>query len=146
MKFLKSFVLVFLLLAAIGAVSSAWASLHDEETVDIQGQAATLMVDVQTGAEGDAALTLGDNLAPGDSGSAPITIVNEGSIPGEVCAEIEGDLPSYLSATLDPPCWIPVGASEQTTVNLNWEVLDEDLGTGGQTFELSVHVTIRQVE
>jgi hypothetical protein len=143
-KFLRTFLVVFLLLAAIGAVSSAWASLHDEETIGVSGQAATLKVSVGAGSEMETGFTLGDDLKPGDCGSAPITIVNEGSIDGEVCAEVVGEVPSYLSLQLDDICGDLLGAGQQTTIYLDWQVLDEDLGTGGQTFDLSVHVSIEQ--
>lgn len=144
MKVLKNVFIVVLLLAAVSAASSAWASLHDEETIGVSGQAATLKVSVGAGSEMQTGVSLGDNLKPGDSGSVPITIVNEGSIDGEVCAELVGEVPPYLSMQLDDICGDRLGAGQQTTIYLDWQVLDEDLGTGGQTFDLAVHVSIEQ--
>jgi hypothetical protein len=143
-KLLRGLLVVFVLLAAIGALSSAWASLNDEEVLDLQGRAATLMVSVGAGESMDTGISLGENLKPGDSGSVPITIINEGTIDGVVCAQVQGEIPYYLSVNLENICGDVLGAGEQTTIMLNWTVLDVDMGTGGQTFDLSVRVSIEQ--
>ncbi len=144
MKLLRGLLVVFVLLAAIGALSSAWASLNDEEVLDLQGRAATLMVGVGAGESMDTGISLGENLKPGDSGSIPITIANEGTIDGVVCAQVQGEIPYYLSVNLENICGSVLGAGEETTITLYWTVLDVDMGTGGQTFDLSIHVSIEQ--
>ena len=137
----------FLILVAIlvlGSLQLAQATLRDDDHIDIGGRTATLEVEAGVGENLRANFSLGNNLVPGDSGTEAIVIKNTGSIDALVCVELEGD-PDFVEVVLEENCGQTLGAGESMTLDLDWSIpLEAELGTGGQEFEFSLHVTLEQ--
>jgi hypothetical protein len=137
----------FLILVAIlvlGSLQLAQARLRDDDRIDIGGRTATLEVEAGVGENLRARFSLGNNLAPGESGTEEIVIKNTGTIDALVCAELEGT-PDYMEVTLETNCGQTLAAGGTMTLDLDWAIpIEADLGTGGQEFEFPLRVTLEQ--
>jgi hypothetical protein len=136
--------LILMAILVLGSLQAVQATLRDDDHIDIGGRTATLEVEAGVGEDLQTAFSLGDNLVPGDSGTETIVIKNTGSIDAVVCAELEGD-PDFVEVALEANCGQTIPAGESMTLDLDWEIpLEAELGTGGQEFEFSLHVTLEQ--